>query len=279
VPGDGQRFTALRHDGGVPHATTADGVRIAYQPAGPEDAPPLLLLAGQANNHHWWDAVRGDFHPLRRTITLDWRGTGDSDGPDEEYGTEQFAGDAVAVLDALGVARADVYGTSMGGRVAQWIAIRHPERVRALVLGCATPGGPRAVRSTNAVRASLVQPDRAASRRALRELMYTPGWLAAHPGPHFTLGDPHMAPRLRVRHLTASNAHDAWDHLPAVTAPTLVVHGTDDELNPAANAPLLAARIPGARLHLIEGARHAYFEEFRDVASPLVRDFLTSVPD
>lgn len=56
------------------------------------------------------------------------------------------------------------------------------------------------------------------------------------------------------------------------------MHGSDDLLNPAANAPLLANRIPGARLHMIPGARHAYFEEFRTVASPLVLDFLTSVP-
>lgn len=111
------------------------------------------------------------------------------------YSTELFALDAIAVLDALGVERADVYGTSTGGRAAQ-------------------------------------QLDR----------------------------------------------HDAWQLLPDIGAPTLVVHGTDDLLNPAANTPLLAERIPGARLHLIPGARHAYVEENRAVASPLVLDFLTTVP-
>lgn len=76
------------------------------------------------------------------------------------------------------------------------------------------------------------------------------------------------------RHLYASNKHDAWDVLPDIRVPTLVVHGTDDRFNPAANALLLAERIPGARLHLVEGARHAYFDEFRAVASPVVRTFL-----
>ncbi|MEU5286886.1 alpha/beta fold hydrolase [Streptomyces sp. CA-278952] len=260
----------------MPHTTTPDGVGIAYQVQG-DRAAPLLLLAGQANNHHWWDSVRGDFHGVRSTITFDYRGTGESDKPDLPYKTELFALDVIAVLDALGIERADVYGTSMGGRVAQQLAARHPERVRALVLGCTSPGGPHAVERTNDVRRSLVQTRPGAARRALLELMYTPAWLAANPGPYRTLGDPGMPAHAQRRHLAASNQHDAWQLLPVIGAPTLVVHGTDDLLNPAANAALLAERVPGARLHLIPGARHAYFEEFRAVASPLVLDFLTTV--
>ncbi|MFB7297378.1 alpha/beta fold hydrolase [Streptomyces rubiginosohelvolus] len=87
-----------------------------------------------------------------------------------------------------------------------------------------------------------------------------------------------MPAHAQRRHLAAGNRHDAWQMLPDISAPTLVVHGTDDLLNPAANAALLADRIPGARLHMIPGARHAYFEECRALASPLVLDFLTSVP-
>lgn len=256
----------------VPHAKAADGCRIAYQPRG--EGAPLVLLAGQANDHHWWDGVRADFHAARRTITLDYRGTGGSDKPDEPYSTEGFADDVIAVLDDLGVERADVYGTSMGGRVAQWLAVRHPHRVRALVLGCTSPGGRHGIERGDDVRRSLARPDPEEARRALLELMYTPAWLAAHPGPYTTLGDPAMPPYARRRHLAASARHDAWDALPGIGAPTLVVHGGDDLLNPAANASLLAQRIPGARLRLIPGARHAYFEEFRAVAGPLVLDFL-----
>ncbi|MFF2231258.1 alpha/beta fold hydrolase [Streptomyces anulatus] len=262
----------------MPHTMTPDGISIAYQVRGEGAAAPLLLLAGQSNNHHWWDSVRGDFHGDRSTMTFDYRGTGASDKPDLPYSTELFALDAIAVLDALGVERADVYGTSMGGRVAQQLAARHPDRVRALVLGCTSPGGPHAVERTDDVRRSLAQTRPGAARQALLELMYTPAWLAANPGPYRTLGDPGMPAHARRRHLVASNEHDAWQLLPDIVAPTLVVHGTDDLLNPAANAPLLADRVPGARLHLIPGARHAYFEENRAVASPLVLDFLTTVP-
>ncbi|MCP2169367.1 alpha/beta fold hydrolase [Goodfellowiella coeruleoviolacea] len=256
----------------MPYATAPDQTRIAYQVAG--DGSPLVLLAGQANNHHWWDPVRADFHATHRTITLDWRGTGESDSPDRPYSTEGFADDVIAVLDELGIERTDLYGTSMGGRVAQWVAARYPQRVRALVLGCTSPGGPHSVERDNGIRKALAQPDPAEARRVLLDLMYTPDWLATHPGPHHTLGDPTMTGHARRHHLTASNRHNAWDVLPTITAPTLVVHGTDDVFNPVANAPLIAGRIPGARLHLIPGARHAYFEEFRATASPLVLDFL-----
>ena len=254
------------------YAEAPDGARIAYQVQGA--GPALLLLAGQANNHHWWDGVRDDFAPVRTAITLDYRGTGASDKPETPYSTEQFARDAVAVLDHLGIGVADVYGTSMGGRTAQILAAEAPERVRRLVLGCTSPGGRHGFERSDAVRRSLGQVDREAARRALAELMYTPAWLARHPGPHQTMGDPGMPDHARRLHLLASARHDAWDRLPAIGARTLVLHGTDDVFNPTANAPLLAERIPGAHVELLEGARHAYFEEFREIAGKLVLEFL-----
>lgn len=250
---------------------TADGCRIAYQVAGA--GPPLLLLAGQANNHRWWNGIRDDFSGYR-TVTLDWRGTGDSDKPDIPYSTPGFADDALAVLDDLGIDTADVYGTSMGGRVAQWLAARHPHRIRRLVLGCTSPGGRNAVERGGEINRALGQSDPAAVRQALLELMYTPAWLAANSGPFNTLGDPDMPPYAQRRHRIASAKHDAWEVLPEIKARTLVLHGADDIFNPAANAPLIADRIPDARLHVIPGARHAYFDEFRDTATPLVLDFL-----
>jgi pimeloyl-ACP methyl ester carboxylesterase len=250
----------------VTHAKTSDGTRIAYQTSG--SGAPLLLLSGQASSHRWWTRVRAEFDAYRRVVTFDHRGTGDSDAPPGPYSTRGFAEDAISVLDHLGIERADVYGTSMGGRVAQWIAVTHPHRVRRLVLGCTSPGGTHAVERSAAVRRALADPDPAAARRALLGRMYSPEWLARNPGPYWTLGDPTMSRHARHQHLIASNGHDAWDALPRITAPTLVT----------ANAPLLADRIPGARLHLIAGARHAYFEEYRDVAAAAVREFLTADP-
>jgi pimeloyl-ACP methyl ester carboxylesterase len=259
----------------VPNAAAIDGTRIAYQVRGV--GQPLLLLAGQSNNHTWWDPVRSDFEAQYRTITLDWRGTGESDKPDEVYSTVGFADDVVAVLDDLGLDSAHVYGTSMGGRVAQWLAINHPQRVDALVLGCTSPGAAHGYERSQEIRKALADPER--TDRVLLELMYTPAWLAHNPGPYYVLGDPTMPSYAKRRHLVASNRHDAWDGIPSITAPTLILHGTDDIFSPAANAQLLADRIPGARAELITGARHAYFHEFRSVASPAVLAFLTAAQD
>ncbi|WP_196222485.1 alpha/beta fold hydrolase [Micromonospora sp. CP22] len=253
----------------MPHAMAADGTPVAFDLRG--TGPPLVLLSGQANNRHWWDRVRGDFDDSYTTIAVDFRGTGESGKPNIPYSTRGFADDVRAVLDELRVECAHVYGTSMGGRVAQWLAIDHPDRVGALVLGCTSPGGPRSVERDQSVRRALAVDQPAA---ALLDLMYTPAWLAANPGPVTTLGDPAMPPFARARHLAASSQHDAWDSLPQITAPTLVIHGTDDRLSPVENAHLLVERIPNATLLLIPGARHAYFEECREVAGPRVLSFL-----
>ena len=249
-----------------------DGTTLAYQSQGA--GPVLLLLAGQANNHHWWDDIRDDFAGQRRTITVDYRGTGDSGKPESHYSTELFADDVIAVLDHAGTERADIYGTSMGGRVAQVIASRHPDRVRHLILGCTSPGGPHSVERDNTVRRALANSDRAAATEALLGMMYSPEWLSTHPGPYTVLGDPSMPPHAQRGHLMASNRHNAWDLLPLITAPTLILHGADDVLNPVANAPLLAKRIPDATMTILPGARHAYFQEMRESASSIVLDFL-----
>ncbi|MER5259175.1 alpha/beta fold hydrolase [Streptomyces sp. NPDC002855] len=266
----------------MPLAEAPDGTALHYEVHG--SGHPLVLLGGQSNSHRWWDPVRDDFAAAYRTVVLDWRGTGESGHPEtDSYSTPGFARDVVAVLDHAGIDSAHVYGTSMGGRVAQWIAADHPERVDRLVLGCTSPGAPHGIERGPEVRAALSQADASAARRALMELMYTPGWIAERERgsqkPVFhTLGDPAMPPHARRRHLRASARHDSWDALARITAPTLVVHGTDDVFNPTANAPLLADRIPGARMRLISGARHAYFEEFAREATPLVLDFLAEGP-
>lgn len=257
-------------------AVASDGVRIAYQVQGAEgNDPPLVLLAGQSNNHHWWDPVRGDF--ARRTVTIDYRGTGSSDKPDEPYSTPGFAADVLAVLDHLGLDQVDLYGTSMGGRVAQWFTVLFPDRVRGLVLGCTSPGKAHGHERSQEIRRALARSDQAARDEVLADLMYTPQWRREHPGPYPVLGDAAMPAYAKGRHLVASNNHEAWAELPSIKAPTLILHGTDDIFSPAGNAQLLADRIPNARAELIEGARHAYFHECRSVAGPLVTDFLNAL--
>lgn len=209
-------------------------------------------------------------------VTFDYRGTGATRSTMEAgsaWTTSTFAGDAVAVLDSLGIGAAHVYGTSMGGRVAQVLAGEHPARVARLALACTSPGGRHARERTQAVRRSLADPDPRVRRTRLLRLMYTEERLARDTSSTL-LGDPTMTPEASRRHLRVSARHDAWDLLPLVTAPTLVLHGTDDEMTPASNALLLATRVPGATLWLHDGGRHGFFDEFEEEVSPRVGDFL-----
>lgn len=252
-------------------AQAADGSGIGFDVVG--EGEPLVLLAGQANSKVWWDSVRAEFAAAYRTIAIDAAGTGDSDDAvDGRYSTARFAEDVVAVLDHLGVEKAHVYGTSMGGKTAQRLAVEHPGRVGALVLGCTTPGRGHGLTTPPDVVQLLIGPQR---RETLIDVMYTPSFTG---DPTRVLGDPAMSPEATRGHKRASSQHEAWDDLPGITAPTLVVHGTDDLLAPVANAHLIADRVPGAKLYLLEGARHAYFDEFSYQATPAVLDFLHSHP-
>lgn len=251
---------------------TDDGATLAVQRRGA--GPVLLLLPGQANAHTWWDGLREAFEPAWTTITFDYRGTGATRAPEEDgWSTPSFARDALRVLDACEVEVADVYATSMGGRVAQHLAADAPERVRRLVLACTSPGGTASRERSPDVRRALGQADPAARERALLELMYTPRWFDRGLTSNL-LGDPTMTARARLLHLRASNAHDATDALPRITAPTLVLHGDADEMAPVVNAHVLRDRIAGAELHVVAGGRHGFFDECAADVTPRVSAFL-----
>ena len=248
---------------------------LSVQQTGPADGPVLLLLAGQANSHVWWTGLRERFEDRFRVVTFDYRGTGGSRGPVGDWSTAGFADDAARVLRAVTDEPAAVYGTSMGGRVAQWLAARHPGLVARLVLACTSPGGRHARERTPEVRRRLADPDDDTRLRTLRELFYTDAWT----GTSHLFGDPTMTAAESRAHLRASNKHDAWDVLPLIQARTLVLHGTDDLMVPTANAPLLADRIPGAQLHLHPGGRHGFFDEFAHELQPVLDAFLRGAAD
>lgn len=254
------------------HATAHDGTRLFFETLG--EGSPLLLISGQAFDHHMWDAVREDFAAHHRVIVYDHRGIGRSDKPEQANGsTRGFAQDAIAILDALGLPDAHVYGFSMGGRIAQWLGIDHPTRVRSLVLGATTPGNAHGVRRPASTDAVLASGDAA----GLMDLMVPPAWRQAHPEWLAMMAERARNPmpaHAQRMHYFASEGHDAWAGLPAITAPTLILHGSADLINPSANAALLAQRIAGAQVHMIEGARHGYFWERREEASGAVLDFL-----
>jgi pimeloyl-ACP methyl ester carboxylesterase len=250
----------------------SDGFPLQVQMTGRGDGPPLLLLPGQANSHRWWTGLRDDFADFR-VITFDYRGTGDSRGPVGEWSSSSFARDAAEVLAALDVGSVSVYATSMGGRVAQMLAAERPHLVDRLVLACTSSGGRHAHERDTDVRRALADPDPNTRLRALRRLFYTDAWTHGTAESHL-FGDPTMEPDESRAHLRASARHDAWNMLPWIEAPTLVIHGSDDLMVPAANADLLAERIPRATFRLHHGGRHGFFDEFRREVTPWVRSWL-----
>lgn len=261
---------------------TCNQAEIYYEVHG--DGEPLVLIMGQGSDHHGWDLVRNDFAARYRVIVFDHRGTGQSDKPREPaYTTKGFAADVIALMDHLGIARAHCYGISMGGRICQWLAIDHAERVGAVVLGCTTPGNPHGIKRPPEVDALMANrpTDPEAAMRFHAEQMVSPEWLAKHPDYEAYLrrrAENPIPPYAQKLHYAASEGHDSWDRLPEISVPVLVIHGTNDHINPTANGPLLAERIPGAELRLIEGGRHGFFNEFREEASAAVLDFLARHP-
>jgi pimeloyl-ACP methyl ester carboxylesterase len=250
-------------------ARAADGTDIAWREVGAGE--PLLLISGQAVDSRAWDAVVPELSQCFRVITFDYRGIGDSAaGADDSYSTRHFARDAVAVIDAAGVKRAHVYGHSMGGRVAQWIALDSAPRVASLVLGATTAGDARGASRSAQTSADLASgdPDR------LARLFFRSGERRADGAAFFDHRSTHRARRL---HFAASLSHDTWDRLADIAAPTLVIHGSADEMTPPGNAERMAAAIPRAQLVLIEGARHGYYLEEPE-ATRVVVDFLRNHP-
>lgn len=168
-----------------------DGARLQVQTAGSSEGSVLVLLQGQANSHDWWAGLRRRYEKRFRTITMDYRGTGTTRSPAGGLTTGLLAEDVVCVLDALNVDQAHVYGASMGGRVAQMLAGRHPTRVLSLALACTSPGGRHAIEPNNDVRQALADSDPSARSAAMVDLFYTPGW-GTDPTQSHLFGDPTM---------------------------------------------------------------------------------------
>jgi pimeloyl-ACP methyl ester carboxylesterase len=243
-------------------------VQLHYDVQGSGD--PLLMVMGLgASSATWNPELITNLARSFRVITYDNRGTGRSDKPDIPYSLEMFAADAVALLDALQLDRVHLFGVSMGGMIAQELALRYGPRLQTLTLGCTTFGGRNAVPPPPESIKLLTAPrDGASEEEIIRRgwpLAYTPAFIRDH---RATLEE--SIPRLLAhptpvfaykRHLDATYGLKTYDRLPTIATPTLVITGADDVLIPAKNAEILAQRIPGARLHIIRASGHAFFNE------------------
>jgi pimeloyl-ACP methyl ester carboxylesterase len=241
--------------------------------------PVLMIMGLGLSGGAWWRTVPVLARSLR-VITFDNRGVGRSRAHLHSYTTEAMADDAVSVLDAAGIERAHVYGFSLGGMVAQQLALRHEDRVRSIVLGATHPGGPRAVRPSDDViaffrrRASMSAKDAA---RASVPFNYGPRCRREHKDRiaediQRRLAHP-FPERAYKAQMVAASLHNCYRRLKRIEAPTLVVHGREDRIVPVANAEILAERIPRAELRILDHAGHLYSTEQPEVDEDIARFF------
>jgi pimeloyl-ACP methyl ester carboxylesterase len=264
---------------------TADisGNTIHYERRGSGD--PLVLIMGMSGNSaHWPEPFLERLEPHFDLLVFDNRGIGRSAPVAADFSIADMAQDTVALMDEVGLGRAHVMGISMGGMIAQELALTAPERVGGLVLGCTYPGGPGSSLAGPDVMQRLAGPmlsgDREAAIRAGWEVNVSRAF-AADDGQwqrFHEVATRHPAPvELIMRQMNAVGGHDTSARLADITAPTLVIHGTDDEMLSVENARIIAERIPGARLEILDGVGHLFFWELPDRSAELVREFLAGV--
>ena len=241
-------------------------VRIAWERHGAGE--PLLLLHGLGYARWGWEPVLPGLAERFDVLLFDNRGIGESDAPPGPYTVAEMAEDAVQVLDEAGVDRAHVVGTSLGGMVAQELALAHPDRVDRLVLACTMPGGPQAFplpARTLALMAEAPTLEPAVALRRFVENALAP----ATPGERPELVDRIMEHRLATAQppeawaaqAAAGAGFDRYDRMGEIAAPTLVLTGTEDAVVDPRNADVLAEHVPDARLERVEGAGHLFFWE------------------
>lgn len=254
------------------------GRRLSYRRRG--SGEPLLLIMGLSGTRaSWGEDFLGDLEGSFDTIAYDHRGIGGSDPIDGPFTIADLAGDAAALMSALGLDGAHVLGISLGGMVAQELALTAPERVRTLALGCTYCGGPGSRITDRAVIARLLEAAQSGDRELILrtgfEINVSPAY-AALPGAWEAFRERALAVTAPLdvvfEQLRATAVHDTSARLPQIAAPTLVVHGDLDEMLDVSNARQVARLVDGARLEVMEGVGHMFWIERPQRSAALLRE-------
>ena len=249
-------------------------MKIAWEERG--HGAPLLLIQGLGYGRWSWEPIVPALAERYRVLWFDNRGIGDSDKPEGPYSAKLMAGDALQVLDEAEVEQAHVLGASLGGMIAQEVAAGSPERVAKLILCCTTPGGPSTVPMPDVTVQLFAEAPTLAPDVALRRFVVNA--LGADPPDE-------LVEELYRRRVANPPDPAGWQSQAAaglgfqgvdgaITAPTLVLTGTEDNVVDPRNADVVAARIPGARVERLAGAGHLFFWEQPDVCVRIISEFL-----
>jgi pimeloyl-ACP methyl ester carboxylesterase len=262
----------------MPKAMVGD-IQLYYEEHGRGE--PLLLIMGLgASTLSWADQIPA-FAREFRVIAFDNRGAGRSDKPAVHYSIAQFADDTAGLMDALAIDSAHVYGQSMGGFIAQELALRHPQRVTTLVLGSTSCGGRHAVAGAPENLAIIgmmnVLTPREAAEKGL-PLLYSGKFIARHHEAlvERSLREAELRPPSDAfgRQVQAAIRHKTFDRLADIRCPCLVITGSDDKIMPADNSFILAQQIPHAELAVLPDAGHGYLVEKAEESNTIVLEFL-----
>ena len=251
----------------MPRAS-ANGVELEYESFGDPGSAPLLLIGGLGTQLITWDEGFCQLLAARdfRVIRFDNRDAGLSTWPDELYTLDDMAGDAVGLLDALSIPAAHVVGASMGGFIAQLMALSHPDRVLSLTSMISGPNGVDQVQPTPEAQALLVTPVPPTHEERVQLALVAKKTLLGPDDPYDEAYERAKAVRAIdrayhpagfARQLQAILAAPSRiERLRSLRVPTLVVHGDADILVPVDNGRKVAAAVPGARLLEIRGMGH-----------------------
>ncbi|MBF8187690.1 alpha/beta fold hydrolase [Nonomuraea sp. K274] len=244
---------------------------------GPPDAvTPTMLIHGVGSDLTRWDPVVAPLAANGTVVRYDLRGHGASMKPPGPYDIADFVADHMRLMSELGIERANVVGFSLGGLIAQAVALRHPDVVEKLVILSAVAGRTEEQRAAALERLRAVEDGGPALVADGGARWYTDDFRARHPEvvrahlERFVRNDP-AAYTAAFRVLATT---DLIDELHRITAPTLVMTGSLDVGSPPAMAEAMHDRIPGSRLMIVEGVKHAILEEAPDVVATTIRDFL-----
>jgi len=245
------------------------GEQVLFYTVSRRGGPALILIHGAGGSHlHWPAALRR--MPGATVYAVDLPGHGRSEGPGREH-IEDYVADIVRFMDAVGVSRGVLVGHSMGGAIAQMTALMAPERVAGLVL----VGTGARLRVAPALLDGILQ-----DARGALALITEWAWGPEADPAMVARGRQMMArvnPRVVWGDFAACDRFDIRERVGEITAPTLVITGSEDRMTPPKFGQWLAERIPGARFVLVEGAGHMVMLEKPDQVASAVREWLKAV--
>jgi 3-oxoadipate enol-lactonase len=255
-------------------------MKIAHEIRGAGE--PLVLVHGLAYDRYGWGRLPNLLAERFRVVLIDNRGVGESDAPPGPYSVAEMAADVVGVLDELGIERTNLFGVSLGGFIAQELALTRPERVEKLVLCSTAPGGPKAVPMPAATQEAFARYPTMEREAGLR--MFVENSLGARGVRDL----PELAEEIfqyRLGHAptveawmaqaTAGATFDAYERVGAIEIPTLVLHGGADIVVDPGNAALLGELIRHARVELVPDRGHLMIWEDSERVAGLVTEFLS----